>query len=328
MRLLFLLLLLVPAQVLAADWPQFRGLNSSGVADCQAPVEFGPGRNELWHVNVASGHSSPCVVGDHIYLTVFTPETQQLAVLCLDRHTGNTLWQQDVVATEIESGHPSFSPASSTVACDSHYVVAYFGSRGLVCLDTGGNQQWEIPMSVAKSYGGNAVSPVICGELVVLYRGCYAEHFLLAVDKHTGKERWKIKLEEEFTTDMAATATPIIHQNQLIIHSARAVQSFEVTSGKQLWSLPCSTTGTSTPVIAGSEVIVGTWNQTGEPALTPQLQPFTTMLADYNRNKNRLLEKDEFPELYIFHRSEGTEAPENVGIVFVRVAEVPTMPHR
>ena len=48
-----------------ADWPQFRGPNSSGIAVGPAPpVEFGPGRNELWHVPMGEGHSSPVVVGD------------------------------------------------------------------------------------------------------------------------------------------------------------------------------------------------------------------------------------------------------------------------
>lgn len=43
-------------------WPQFRGVNSSGIATGPAPpIEFGPGTNELWQTPVAAGHSSPVI---------------------------------------------------------------------------------------------------------------------------------------------------------------------------------------------------------------------------------------------------------------------------
>ena len=56
----------------SADWAQFRGHNSSGIATGPAaPVEFGPGKNEKWKVSLKPGHSSPCVTGDSIFLTAF-----------------------------------------------------------------------------------------------------------------------------------------------------------------------------------------------------------------------------------------------------------------
>lgn len=74
-----------------ADWPQFRGPNSAGIATGPAPpVEFGPGKNELWRVSVKSGHSSPCVVGDVIFLTTYDEQQKQLAVICIDRASGET----------------------------------------------------------------------------------------------------------------------------------------------------------------------------------------------------------------------------------------------
>ena len=61
------------APVLSSEpprWPQFRGPNSSGVAETdKPPVEFGPGTNLLWKAEVPAGLSSPCVWGDRIFLT-------------------------------------------------------------------------------------------------------------------------------------------------------------------------------------------------------------------------------------------------------------------
>lgn len=298
--------------VTAADWPQFRGANSSGVATGQSPpVEFGPGKNGFWRVPLASGHSSPCVFGDSLFVTKFDQESRELAVVCIDRNSGTTRWSQAVPAGQIEKGHPSFNPASSSPACDGERVVAYFGSFGLICFDTAGKEQWRIPMPLTRSYAGNATSPVIVGDRVILYRGNYVDHFLLAVDKHTGKELWKVPQQEKFTGEMACTAVPIVSGDRLIIHSARSVQAFDVATGDQLWIARCATTATSTPVLAGDEVIVAAWNKMGEPSLRPEFPAFEQLVAEHDRDGDSLISRDEFPTLWLFHRPEGAEAPQN-----------------
>lgn len=58
--------------------------------------------------------------------------------------------RQRVVPTEqIEKGHPSFNPASSTPACGGQRVVAYFGSFGLICFDMEGQKLWDFKMPLA-----------------------------------------------------------------------------------------------------------------------------------------------------------------------------------
>ena len=79
-----------------------------------------------------------------------------------------------------------------------------------------GEKLWEIPMPLTKSYAGNATSPVIIGDRVILYRGNYVDHFLLAVDKRTGKELWKVPQQERFTGEMACTAVPVVADDRLI----------------------------------------------------------------------------------------------------------------
>ena len=299
-----------------ADWPQFRGPNSSGIANGgSVPVKFGPGQNELWRVPLAPGHSSPCIVGESIFLTTFDAEQKQLSLVCLDRDNGKTRWQQHVTVETMEKGHPSFNPASSSPACDGERVVAYFGSYGLVCFDLNGDKQWEIRMPMTKSFGGNATSPMIAGDRVILYRGNYVDHYLLAVDKKTGEELWRVPQDEKFTGEMACTSCPIVVGDKLIVHTARSVQAFDVANGKQLWVTKCATTATSTPVICGDEVIVAAWNKMGEPALKPPFPTFDKLVARHDEDNDGLISSDEFPELWIFHRPEGVEAPMNGGRV-------------
>lgn len=295
-----------------ADWPQFRGTNSSGVAEGPAPpVEFGPGKKQLWRVPLASGHSSPCVTAGALFVTTYEQESRELAVVCIDCSDGTTRWTRTVRATGIEKGHPSFNPASSSPACDGERVVAYFGSFGLICFDMSGDELWRLPMPLTKSFAGNATSPVIVGDKVILYRGNYVDHFLLAVDKRSGKELWKIPQQEPFTGEMACTAVPVVADDRLIVHSARSVQAFDIVSGKRLWIARCATTATSTPIVVGDEVIVAAWNKMGEPSLRPEFPDFDTLISKHDQDDDRLISRDEFPSLWIFHRPEGAEAPQN-----------------
>lgn len=305
-----------PGSASGAEWPQFRGPNSSGIATgAPPPVEFGPGKNELWRLPMGSGHSSPCVAGDAIFVTTYDKAQMKLSVVCVDRFKGEIRWTRDVPTDHIEKGHPSFNPASSSPTTDGERVVAYFGSFGLICFDIAGIKLWELKMPLTKSFAGNATSPAIFGDRVVLYRGNHVDHFLLAVDKSTGKEIWRVPQEERFTSEMACTACPIISGDQLIIHTARSVQGIELSSGKQRWVTKCATTATSTPVLAGSEVVVAAWNKMGEPALRPDVPSFERVINERDKDNDKMLSRDEWPKLWLFHRPQGVEAPMNGGLL-------------
>lgn len=304
-----------------ADWPQFRGNNGAGVAPGVAPpVVFGPGKNELWSLPLDSGHSSPVVSDDLLFLTAFNADEKRLSVVAIDRAIGRIRWEQQIAAEAIERGHPSFNPASSTPAADGERVVAYFGSFGLICFDFDGKMQWEIPMPLTKSYAGNAISPIIVGDKVILYRGNFVDHYLLAVDKRTGKELWRTLQAEPFEAELACTAIPVVHDDTLVLHGARSVQGFDIESGKQRWVTKCATTATSTPLIVGGRVIVAAWNKMGEPALRPAFPSFESLIGEHDSNNDGLVQPGEFPRLWIFHRPEGAEAPQNgAKIQFKRV---------
>jgi outer membrane protein assembly factor BamB len=299
------------ASTLQADWPQFRGTNSSGVTDAAAPVEFGPGQNELWSLPLNSGHSSPCIVGNSIFLTTYDQIRKRLEVVCIERHKGEMRWRRQGATERIETGHPSFNPASSTPASDGERVVAYFGSYGLICFDMEGEKLWDVKMPLTKSYAGNATSPSIVEDRVILYRGNHVDHFLLAIDKESGKELWKVQQDEPFTSELACTSCPIVANGKLIVHTARSLQAFEISSGKQIWVEKCATMATSTPILAGKEVIVAAWNKMGEAALRPKFPSFEELIADHDKDNDRLISRDELPRLMIFHRPDGAEAPQN-----------------
>lgn len=313
--LLTVCLLTMPSAV-GQDWSQFRGPNSSGVASSVAPLKFGPHSSVLWQMPMAAGHSSPCVVNGRIFLTSFDQQAATVSVHSLDAATGRIHWQRDFAVENLEQGHPSFNPASSSPASDGRVVIAYFGSLGLVALSAAdGETLWEKRMPTTKSFGGNATSPVIAGDVVVLYRGNYRDHFLLAVNRTTGEQLWRVPQTEKFTGEMACTACPIVAGDRLIVHSARSLQCRDLATGQLLWLTKCATTATSTPIIVKDRVIVAAWNKMGEPALRPPFPKYAQLLEAHDDNQDRQMERSEFPELWIFHRPDGIEAPMNGGRV-------------
>src|SRR5947208_9931700 len=96
----------------AAEWPQFRGPNSSGIGDGKPPVEFGPSQNVLWKTAVGSGLSSPIIAKGRVFITEFDRATKQIATLCIDQRTGKRLWRRTVAPAEIEKVHEISSPAA------------------------------------------------------------------------------------------------------------------------------------------------------------------------------------------------------------------------
>src|SRR5262245_35815774 len=89
------------ANVDAADWPWWRGPNRNGVANLnpgkRPPIEWSASKNVAWKSPVPGrGHSSPTVVGRHVFLATADEQQDTQSVLCYDRLTGKQLWQTEV----------------------------------------------------------------------------------------------------------------------------------------------------------------------------------------------------------------------------------------
>ena len=82
--------ILNPLKAQIENWPQFRGINCSGLAaeGQNPPISFGPDKNILWKTSLPEGHSSPCIWGDCIFLTGFEEEGKLLIMYCIDRNDG------------------------------------------------------------------------------------------------------------------------------------------------------------------------------------------------------------------------------------------------
>ena len=244
-----------------AQWGQWRGPLANGVAlKAKPPLEWSETKNIRWKTKLPGlGHSSPVVWGNLVFVTTadltgakkpFTGVTpdgahsntnplfdHQFAVIALDRKTGSVAWRRTVATRQPhESTHESATWASNSPVTDGEHVIAFFGSNGLYCLDTGGRLIWKKDfgdMRVKHGHGEGA-SPVLHGDTVVVNWDHEGASFIVALAKRTGEELWQSSRDE-----VTSWATPIVvtqnGQAQVVVSGTKRVRGYDLKTGAVIW---------------------------------------------------------------------------------------------
>src|SRR5260370_38874735 len=193
MRLYVLILAAMPA--LAADWPQFRGVNGLGVSgDKNLPVQFGPQKNVVWKTDLPPGHSSPILVGPRIFVTA--DEGEKLFTIALDRSTGKILWKRESPRPRQEFMQPANSPASGSPVSDGRNVYVFFVDFGILCYGVDGEGRWRVPLGPFNNANGHGTSPVLIDDMLILICDQDTDSYVLALDKATWQLRYRIERPE------------------------------------------------------------------------------------------------------------------------------------
>ena len=242
-------------------WPQWRGPLGTGVApEADPPVHWSESRNLLWKkVLPGLGHSTPILWGHRIFVTAAVPtgdalkpvyddapgshgnlpvtHRQRFVVLALDRGSGKVLWERTVhTRLPHEGGHYTSSLASASPITDGEHLLAYFGSQGIYCFSLEGELQWEKQMGTMRTKHGHGEgsSPVLYGETLVINWDHEGQSFVVALDKRTGKELWKVPRNE-----VTSWATPIaVEQDgvaQVIVAGTSRVRGYHLETGEVIW---------------------------------------------------------------------------------------------
>jgi outer membrane protein assembly factor BamB len=179
----------------ADNWPAFRGADGRSVStETNLPTKWGSKENVKWRVDLPGrSNGSPIVWGDRVFVAQATDQDKRRTVMCFDRADGKLLWQSGVTYSDKESSHPDNPYCSGTPATDGERVVACFGSAGLYCYDMAGKELWHRELGKLNHMFGNAISPIIVGDLVVVNYGPGEGARLAAVDKRSGAVAWEAK---------------------------------------------------------------------------------------------------------------------------------------
>src|SRR5438874_929601 len=287
--------------VFGADWMQFRGPNGSGVGDAtRLPVQFGPEKNVVWKTRVPFGFSSPAIAGDRIFITGAEGGSRadagrekvvdrggRLYTLALGRTDGRILWRKEAPRPRLERYQPTNSPASPSPVTDGENVYVFFGDFGLLAHSgKDGVERWRLPLGPFNNVNGHGSSPILYGDLLILVCDQDTDSYLIAVDKKTGRTRWKTPRPEV----TRSYVTPVIYQPkqgpaELIVPGAYQVTSYFAATGEKAWWVRgFSWQPKSLPVIDGGMIYVHGWEGGGDAETPAETPSFAEALAKRDAN--------------------------------------------
>ena len=238
--LLWLLLTLTAFAVQAEDWTEFRGPTGQGHSTERGlPFEWSESRNVIWKTPVPGlGWSSPVVAGGRVWVTTATRERNDasLRALAFDIETGNEVVNVEVFRIRnAVLTNPKNSHASPTPIIDGDRVYVHFGGDGTAALTTAGEVVWKARFPYVTQHG-NGGSPVLYQDLLIFSCDGWDAAFVVALDKGTGKVRWKT--ERRQPADQAYTTPLVIRvgdQDQVVSVGAYRAAAYDPHSGKEIW---------------------------------------------------------------------------------------------
>jgi outer membrane protein assembly factor BamB len=235
----------------------------------------------------------------HIFVTAHTKEKDayKLLVLCLDRTTGKLLWQREVPRSKQGRLQNVNGPASPSPVTDGTNVYVFFQEFGLISYDSAGKERWRHPLGPFNIFYGFGASPILVDDKVILpVDQDNPTSYLLAVDKNTGRLRWKV----DRPVVISGYSTPTIYQpktgpKQIVIPESFQLSAYSVADGKRVWwvrGLACEMKSIASQ--DGEYLYINGWgfpqNQPGQQVKTISWEE---ALPKYDKNDDKLIAKTE-----------------------------------
>jgi outer membrane protein assembly factor BamB len=241
----FCSLVLLAGNSRAENWPGWRGPRGDGISvEKNLPLTWGEKENIRWKTPIpGKGHSSPIVWGDRIFVTTCLEDKGERVLICLDRRDGSVLWRRTVLTAKLEKKHPLNSFASATPITDGKHVwVAFLAYPDMqaACYDFEGNKVWMRSPGKLLSIHGFCSSPILHKNLVILNGDQDAKAYIVALDKDTGEERWRIdrpNRTRSYCTPILIRAKNKPEVTQLVLSGSKCVTAYDADNGKPLWIL-------------------------------------------------------------------------------------------
>lgn len=280
----------------AEDWPQFRGINASGVSksDKPLPTEFSAAKNLLWKAKLGDGIGSPIIAQGRVYCTTMTPE-QKFAVFAFDAATGKELWKRELDTGKLPRITPPNSHASSTPASDGKRVYIHFSTLGLVALDAAtGELAWQhkLPLPAYLMDWGSGSSPIVYQDLVIFNQDDDLASALFAVDANTGELRWRTDRREM----LAGYAIPVLCEvngrTDVVIAGSGKLKGYDPATGKERWSASTLLRTTMTSPVVRDGVIYTAVQSYGDETRTLKY----ALLEWLDTNQDGSLTRNEVPK--------------------------------
>ena len=237
------ILLMAAAPVTAGEWRQFRGSDTTGVAQGTAPpTSWGEGSNIAWKQPLPGrGLSTPIIVAGRVFVTASSGFHQdRLHILCFDDKSGEQLWHRQFRALGRTGSHEKMSNATPTPASDGQRIFAFYSSNDVICLDLDGNLQWFRGLTYDHPNASNSLgmssSPVVVGETLVVQFENDSESLATGLNVETGESRWTSPRPKR-----ANWTSPVLlpgksaAETLVLLQSSDGISAIEPSTGKEVW---------------------------------------------------------------------------------------------
>jgi len=243
--------------------------------DANLPVRWSATENVRWKAPIGGlGISTPIVSGDVVYVTSqlgagisregprlvqggdaaamgeralgggrarsTDPDKTIFVVEAFSRTDGKRLWERRIDAEgALTPVHEKHNLSSSSPVADADTVYAWFGTGQLAAIGRDGTIKWQRHLGKEVSpfdiQWGHSSSPVLFGDLLILLCDHPSSSYVLAVDKRTGRDRWKADRGK----GRSSYSTPLIVAKpsgaELIVNSTERIDAYDPTTGRALW---------------------------------------------------------------------------------------------
>jgi outer membrane protein assembly factor BamB len=252
--LALLCLAALSSPAMADDWPQWLGPQRDGVWRENGILQKFPagGPKVLWRYKIGGGYAGPAVADGLVYVSdrlldagQTDPEnpfktTNSLGkerILCLESATGKPVWE-DSIQCKYTISYPCGPRATPLVNGGKVYFLGAMGH--ILCNDAKtGKRLWLKDLckeyEVRPPLWGFSAHPLIDGDDLICLVG--KKPVVVAVDKNTGKEKWRAL---ELEAAQIGYCPPMIYtfggKRQLIIWHPESVNGLDPDTGKVLWS--------------------------------------------------------------------------------------------
>ena len=259
-------LALTSLNLVAADWPQFRGPESAGtVADAKIPQKP---KIDWTSALPGRGLASPIIVGGKVFVTCASgPAQERLHVICFAASDGKKLWERQLQATGRTMAHPKTSIAACTPCSDGKSVFALWSSNDMAAFDLDGGLLWLRGLTAdypnASNSLGMASSPIVIGSTVVTLIENDSESYALGLDVKTGRNLWKLDRPKA-----ANWSSPVPWKGVAVLQSSKGLLGVNPETGSTLWDYSEGASTMSSSAVANG-VIYAPSN--GITALAPKM---------------------------------------------------------
>lgn len=253
----------------AQEWTRFRGPNGTGLSNANTIPTKWTEQDFNWKAELpGTGHSSPVIWGDRIFLTSTLDNPSKILVLCLRVDDGALIWKREHAFKEFKK-HKFNSFTSATPAVDEHHLYVPWSTPDrytLRAFDHDGNTVWDRDLGPFQSAHGCGASPIVVGNKVIMANEQLGKSFLTAINRTSGDIIWK----SERRSDKTAYSTPCLYtpkngSPQLVFNSqAHGISAVDPDTGQALWEYAAAfdKRSVSSPVVA-SGLIIGSCGSGG-----------------------------------------------------------------